>query len=378
MKNIFKFKVIFVLIFTLSFHAQICEKNITDFLQKVINESGSPGLSASVAINGKIVYSGGVGYAELENLGPSSGNSVHNIASISKMHAVIALMQLWEQGKLDLDAEIQKYVPYFPKKKYPITVKNILTHTSGIRHYKKGEFGKQDIYQKMHYETLKEGIAIFKDDPLIFKPGKYWSYSSYAFNLTQGIIENITGVSFESYLRKYVWEPAGLINTQFDVPNRIVNKRGKGYRKNKNGIVQNIDYVDVSYKYAGGGILSTTDDLVKLAIALNNGTLLKPETLRKMYEVQLFNVEIFNSGNPKPMKHKQALGWFIRTDAQGRDFLCHTGSVKGTKSVLINYPQHDICVALIGNISSFHPMEYGTAIAQMFLPPINSRYQIEN
>ncbi len=375
-KSIIKIFFIITFLFTSQVSAQNYKKGIEDYLQQVMNNEGIPGLSAAVAVDGEIIYSGGIGYAELDNLAPSTGTSVHNIASISKMHAVVALMQLFEQGKLNLDAEIQKYVPYFPKKRYPVTVRSILTHTSGIRHYEDGEFGEQEVYQKMHYNTLEEGIKIFKDDSLRFKPGEYWSYSSYAFNLTQGIIENISGMGFEEYLKIYVWQPAGLTNTQFDVPDRIVHKRGKGYRRTSDGQLRNIDYVDVSYKYAGGGIISTSEDLVKFAIALNNGTLLKPETVKLMYTVQYENILNFNDGNPKELEHQPALGWFIRTDAQNRTFPSHTGSVKGTKSVLINYLDLNVIVALIGNVNTFSPLDYGKAIAQIFLPPVNEGYQL--
>jgi len=345
---------------------------ILDYMEKVRHETGAPGLSVAVALKGKIRFSGGVGFAELDNQIPSTGRTVHNIASISKTHAAVAIMQLVEQGKVDLDAPIQSYVPYFPRKRWPITVRHILTHTSGIRHYRNNDFGTQRVKEKIHYDSLQAAIEIFKDDTLLFKPGDYYLYSSYASNLMQGIIEGLTGMGFEEYLRKYVWEPAGMLSTAFDVPERIVHNRGKGYSRNKQGILTNIQYANVSYKYAGGGIISTSEDLVRFGIALNNGTLLKPETLRMMYTVQVDPVMRFNPrGEPEKQNHKQALSWPIRTDAQGRDFPSHTGTVKGCRSYLLNYPEEDLVVALIANIVPLDSPKYGNAIAQMFLPPTN-------
>ncbi len=355
--------------------ADVTSKQLADYLQRIRNETGAPGISVAVAREGKILLSVGVGYAELDNLTPATGTTVHNIASISKTHAAVAVMQLVEQGKVKLDDPIQKYVPYFPKKRWPITVRQILTHTSGIRHYKRGEFGPQNIKEKMHYDTFEDAVSIFKDDTLLFQPGKYWYYSSYAADLMQGIVETVTGMGFEDYLRKYVWGPAGMFNTQFDVPERIVHHRGRGYLRNKQGLLINIPYVDVSYKYAGGGILSTVEDLVRFGIALNHGKLLKPETLARMYAVQVDPVMRYNpNGAPQKLPHKQALIWFIRTDAQGRSFISHTGTVKGTRSYFLNYPQYDLVVALIANIVPFEPVKYGNAIAQMFLPPVNARF----
>ncbi len=377
LKNDLFRRVLILLLLNLSFiistaFGQVNSDQILDYLEQVRYETGAPGISVAIALKGNIIFSGGVGNAELDNFTPATARTIHNIASISKTHAAVAVMQLVEQGKVNLDDPIQKYVPYFPQKRWEITVRHILTHTSGIRHYRKDDFGEQRFKEKIHYDSLKTAIKIFKDDTLLFKPGTYWFYSSYASNLMQGIIEQVSGMGFEEYLRKYIWEPAVMLNTQFDVPERIVHNRGKGYIRNKKGLLVNIPYADVSYKYAGGGVISTAEDLVRFGMALNHGRLLKPETLAMMYKVQVDPVMKFNpKGEPKKQSHKQALSWFIRTDAQGRDFPSHTGTVKGCRSYLLNYPEEDLVVALIANIVPFDSPKYGNAIAQIFLPPVN-------
>jgi len=372
-KNLFRriaFTWLLILTFALSIAlGQVNENQMLDYLERIRHETGAPGISVAIALKGKIIFSGGVGSAELDNFTPATGRTIHNIASISKTHAAVAVMQLVEQGKVNLDDPIQKYVPYFPRKEWEITVRHILTHTSGIRHYRKDDFGEQRYKEKIHYDSLKTAIEIFKDDTLLFKPGKYWFYSSYASNLMQGIVEAVTGFGFEEYLRKNVWQPAGMLSTQFDVPERIVHHHGKGYVRNKKGLLVNIPYADVSYKYAGGGIISCAEDLVRFGMALNHCKLLKAETLAKMYGVQVDPVMKFNpKGEPAKQEHKQALSWYIRTDAQGRDFPSHTGTVKGCRSYLLNYPQYDLVVALIANIVPFDSPKYGNAIAQIFLP----------
>jgi len=136
--------VIIILLFVLSTaNGQSIPEQILDYLEQVRNEAGAPGISVAVAVKGKIIFSGGVGYAELDNLTLATGKTVHNIASISKTHAAVAVMQLVEQGKVDLDNPVQDYVPYFPEKRWKITVRHILTHTSGIRHYRPDDFGPQ-------------------------------------------------------------------------------------------------------------------------------------------------------------------------------------------------------------------------------------------
>ena len=224
---------------------------------------------------------------KLENLTPADGKTVHNVASVSKVMATVAVMQLVEKGLVGLDDAIQKYVPSFPKKRKPVTLRHILTHTSGIRHYKNGEFGPYGLREMRRFTDIEEAMQHFSEDPLLFEPGSYWMYSSHAFNLLQGVIEKASGLGFEEYMKRNVWEPAGMLASSFDVPERIVHKRGQGYVRNDEGILEHPRYADVSYKYAGGGMLTTVDDLVRLGIALNNGTLLEPETVKAMYTVQV-------------------------------------------------------------------------------------------
>ena len=110
-------------------------EGLLDYMEQIRNDNDLPGLSVAVAVDGEIVFSEGVGYAELQNHTPATGRTVHNVGSVSKVLAVVGLMQLVEQGKVDLDATLQTYMPWYPEREFPITVRHILTHTSGIRHY---------------------------------------------------------------------------------------------------------------------------------------------------------------------------------------------------------------------------------------------------
>jgi CubicO group peptidase (beta-lactamase class C family) len=291
--------------------------------------------------------------------------------------ATVAVMQLVEEGRVDLDDVIQKYIPSFPEKNKPVTLRRILTHTSGIRHYKNGEFGPHGLREMRRFAEIEEAIKHFSDDPLLYEPGKYWLYSSHAFNLLHGVVETASGIGFEEYMKRYVWEPAGMLASSFDVPERIVHKRGQGYVRNKRGVLVHPRYADVSYKYAGGGMLSTVEDLVRLGIALNNGTLLKPETVTTMYTVQIDDdvLEFNANGDPEKRPFSQALGWRIDKDAQSRPYINHTGTVKGTRSFLMNYPELDLVLALQANVLPFDSRRHGSAIAQMFLPPVFERAQ---
>ncbi|MDX1394175.1 MAG: serine hydrolase domain-containing protein [Gemmatimonadota bacterium] len=347
----------------------VSREQLLDYMEQIRIDNDLPGLSVAVAVDGEIVFSEGVGYAELENRTPATGRTVHNVGSVSKVIAVVGLMQLVEQGRVDLDATIQTYLPYYPEREYPITVRHILTHTSGIRHYNGTEFGPDGLLALKRYETFEEATRLWRDDPLVYETGTAWMYSSHAHNLQHGIVEAASGMGFEEYLTRFVWEPAGMMATQFDVPERVVRNRGHGYVRDGGGRFVHPTPEDPSYKYAGGGIISNVEDLVRLALAIDDGRLLAPETVAEMHRPQIDPsiMEHVPGGEARPLGHEQALAWWIRTDQAGRRYPSHTGTVKGTRSFLANYDDYGVVVALQTNALPFDSARYGEAIAQMFL-----------
>ena len=347
---------------------------IVDYLEQVRHQTGAPGITAAVAVDGEIVFSGGVGYAELDNQTPADGATVWNVGSVSKVMASVAVMQLVQSGKVGLDDEIREYVPSFPQKRAPVTLRQILTHTSGIRHYRAGEFGPHGLRSMRFFDDFDEAIQHFTQDALLFEPGTLWFYSSHAYNLLQGVVEQASGLGFEDYMRTHVWQPAGMLSSAFDVPSRVVHRRGRGYWRTDAGTIVNSRYEDVSYKYAGGGMLSTVEDLVRMGVAINNGTLLGPEAVAKMHAPHVDPVVQFRTdAEPRELPFRQALGWDLYTDASGRAYISKTGTVRGTRSVVINYPDHALVVAVQANIVPFDSRARGVAIAQMFLPPVHAR-----
>ena len=239
------------------------------------------GLALAVAVDGKIVYSEGFGFADLEERAPIWPTSKFRIGSISKPLTAVGLMELVQSGKVDLDAPIQKYVPSFPEKGAVITVRMVAGHLGGIRHYQGDEF----VIQK-HYDNVTEGLAIFKDDPLVSPPGTKFNYSSYGFNLLSAAIETASGQDFLSYMQANVFAPIGLVHTTPDLNAQIVEQRSRFYELPKNGPVENAPYVDNSYKWAGGGFLSTAEDLVRFGSALLQPGILNAQSLKTMFTSQ--------------------------------------------------------------------------------------------
>ena len=300
--------------------------------------AGSPGLSAAVALDGELIWSGASGLADIENGVPATAASVYRIASISKPIAAAAVMQLVAQGALDLDAPIQEYFPAFPEKEHPVTVRHLLTHTSGIRHYNPGEMDMKD-----HFDTVEAGIDIFKDDPLLFEPGTEYSYSTYAYNMLAGAVESVSGLSFDDYLRQNIWGPAGMDATYLEHQGDIVPNRVRQYVKSEDSpMVRNAPFADLSIKWAGGGMIATAPDLVRFALALDAETILSASVHDLMTTPY-----VLADGSAS----EYALGWRISEDDAGT-WVAHSGGATGGTTRLLRLPARGLAVALTANVQS--------------------------
>jgi CubicO group peptidase (beta-lactamase class C family) len=316
---------------------------------------GIPGLALAVAVDGKIVYSEGFGYADLEERVPVWPTTKFRIGSVSKPLTAVALMQLVEAGKVDLDAPVQKYVPSFPDKGAVITVRMVAGHLAGIRHYKEGEFENQK-----HYANVLEGLKIFQDDPLVAPPGTRYSYSSYGYNLLGAVIESASGENFLAYMQGRIFTPLELPHTTADQNKRIIEQRSRFYELAKNGMVENAPYVDNSYKWGGGGFLSTAEDLVRFGSALLQPGFLQAGTLSTMFTSQKTK-----SGQ----ETGYGIGWGIQKTPTGKLIYEHSGGSVGGTSQLIIYPKTGMVVALVNNLSAaWWKREEVEAVAEKFEP----------
>jgi CubicO group peptidase (beta-lactamase class C family) len=295
-----------------------------------------PGLSVAVATRSELRFAAGFGQADLENDVPATAETVYRLASVSKPITAVAALQLAEQGKLDLDAPVQKYVPSFPQKPWPVTTRALLGHLSGIRHYAEGEFDST-----RHYNALADALPIFQDDPLAQEPGTKYLYSTYGFTLAGVVIEAAAGTTFGDYVKKGVFEPAGMVTARVDDVFEIIPHRAHGYQKGPGGTVQNSGLADTSYKVPGGGLCATATDLVRFAVAVGNGTLLKPQTRREM----------FTSQRTRDGKRTgYGLGWAVTTGRQGRKEIFHRGDQQRVTSLLYTQPDRGLAIAVFANL----------------------------
>lgn len=308
-------------------------------VEEARSQLGTPGISVAAALDDRLVWSAGYGLADVEHDVPASAATVYRIASISKTMAATAVMQLVERGRVSLDDPIQKHVPAFPDKGgLAITVRHILTHTSGIRHYKPGEMESQESYG-----SVEDAIRIFKADPLLFTPGTKYSYSTYAYNMLAGVVEAASGLAFEAYLQEHVWGPAGMAATRFEHPGEIVPHRARPYVRGGAAGLANAPYADLSIKWAGGGIISTVEDLIRFHIAIDQGRLLRAKTLEQMY-----TPGTLADGSSLPY----GLGWMIQADAQGRRWIAHSGGATGGTTFLLRDPARGLAVAIMCNVQN--------------------------
>jgi len=295
----------------------------------------APGVSVAVARDGRLVWSEAIGCADVELQVPMTATTRLRIGSVSKPLTSVALGRLVEDGKLDLDAPVQRYVPDFPKKAWPVTTRELAGHLAGIRHYEGREFEIRD-----HYANVRSSLAIFEKDALLFEPGTRFSYSSYGWNLISAVLEAASGRPFLELMQKTVFEPAGLAHTAPDDPAPIVPGRARFYTRDEKGAIVNAGLVDNSYKWAGGGFLSTAEDLVAFGFALLEGRLLSPDTVRLLWTSQ-------KTSDGKETGY--GLGWSVSRDEKGRRRVSHSGGAQGGTAYLVIYPDERLVAAMIVN-----------------------------
>lgn len=303
-------------------------------LNALVNEKKVPGLAITILKDGKTLFQKGYGYADLENKTPiNPTESLFRIASVSKPIAATALAHMVDDGFIDLDTSFYKYVPYYPKKKWDFTIRQLASHTAGIRGYQGTEYGLNKPY------SIKDSIEIFKDDDLLFEPGTDYLYNSYDWVLISLAMQEVSGIPFEEYVKEKVLDPLEMSNT---FPENSKHKQiASFYSKNRLGFRKAIS-VNNEYKLAGGGYLSTTENIAKFGQAFSDGIFLNEEILSQFLTSETIN------GN----KTYYGLGWQVSEDKMGRDYYGHVGNGVGGYSNLFVYPKEQMVFTVLINCSN--------------------------
>ncbi|HEV3039227.1 MAG TPA: serine hydrolase domain-containing protein [Candidatus Angelobacter sp.] len=312
-----------------------------------------PAMTVAVAVGSRISYSKAFGTADLENGIPATTETLIRTGSIAKPISAVATMTLVESGKLDLEAPVQKYCPQFPVKPWAVTTRELLSHTSGIRHYKGDE-----PQSTRHYKSMTDGFSIFANDPLLFEPGTSYSYSTYGYTVVGCVVEGASGERFSDYVAEHVLKPAGMTHTFVDDVFEIVPHRARGYQK-IGGQVKNAGLMDSSYKIPGGGYVTTAEDLMHFAQALMDGKILKPETLALMWNpTKLTGGKISNYG----------LGFGVLMIGEEK-YVTHNGSQQGTSTAMAIIPGKHFAAAALANMDGVDPFEVIREILKLLNMP---------
>ena len=292
----------------------------------------APGVAVAVAADGKLVWSSTCGFANRERRLPVTRTTRFRIGSVSKPITAVATARLVQQGRLDLDAEIQRYVD-FPPKAWPITLRQLGGHLAGIRHYR----GREALSTRP-YPSVTASLAIFARDPLVARPGTRYAYSSYGFNLVGAAVERGAGQQFGAAVDGLVLRPLGMRATRLDAPR--VAGRARFYEITARRRAVLAPRVDLSNRYPSGGFVSTAEDLVRLGTGVTDASFVDPA----MQSV-LLTSQRTTSGE----RTGYGFGFEVGDSPVG-PVAGHTGNVVGGTSFLFIHPRTRVVVAMTTNI----------------------------
>ncbi len=310
--------------------------NADRIILSLINQNKVPGLAITVYKKDSVYFQKGYGYADIgKQSGVDPKKTIFRIASASKPIAATALAKMVADGLIDLDTSFYHYVPYYPKKKYDFTMRQLASHTAGIRGYKGKEYALNKPY------SIKDSIAVFKDDDLLFKPGTNYHYNSYGWVMVSLAMQEASGIPFEAYVRQKVLQPLGMENTIPEILGQSIPNRATFYSKNRSGFREAIT-VNNFYKLAGGGFLSTSEDIAKLGLAY----------LKKEITDEFILSNFLTSETIKDRPTYYGLGWQVSMDKKGRPYYGHVGNGVGGYSLFYVYPEQEMVFSIMINCTN--------------------------
>ncbi len=327
-------------------------------IDEFMESQNIPGLVIAIGQGDELLWHRGFGFADLESQTPATPEHLFRIASISKSLTSVALGILVEGGLLDLDAEIQEYVPYFPAKPHQVTPRLVASHLAGIRHYRGSEF-----FSKQHFNSVEDAVMVFANDSLISIPGEEYHYSSFGWNLLSAAIEGASGRPFLEFMREFVFDEMEMTSTYPELDGVMDGPLVSFYR-HEDGEPQLEPEVDNSIKWAGGGFVSTSADITRFGLGMMQNKVLTSETF-----------DLFT----KPMKDasgtstRYGIGW-ASDHFDGRRYIGHTGGAVGGSSILFMLPDSELVVSIICNVRGVSLVNFAKDLSFMLSPsPIEVR-----
>lgn len=298
--------------------------------------------SVLVARDGEILFERGYGLANREWNVPNDGDTKFRLASVTKQFTAVAIMILHERGLIDLDAPVKTYLPDAPAAWDGVTIRHLLTHTSGVPN-----FTDFDDYEasKTLPATIDSLIARFRDHSLDFQPGEGWTYSNSGYVLLTAVVEKASGQSYADFVSEALFQPLGMGDSGYDSHAAILPRRASGYVPTARGLVH-ADYIDMSIPQGAGALYSTTRDLLKWEQGLFGGRLLRPDSLTLL---------------TTPVRNQYAFGLMIK-EKDGNTTVTHSGGIEGFNTYMAYDPARRMTVIVLGNLNGPGPDQVGGSL----------------
>lgn len=309
--------------------------------------------AALVAENGKVVYKGAFGMANIEWNIPNAPDTKFRLGSITKQFTAMLTLQLIEQGKIKLDGKISDYLTDYRKDiGDKVTVHHLLTHTSGIPSYTDQPGFFENVSRNPY--KVSDFVKKYASGDLAFEPGSKFTYNNSGYFLLGAIIEQVTGKSYEQALKENILDPAGMKNTGYDHHNTIIPKRATGYSKTPDGYT-NAPYLDMSIPYAAGSMYSTVEDLYLWDQALYTDKLISAQSKAMMY---------------KPFLDDYAYGWVVRNASFKQNdkpvqVISHGGGINGFTTTIVRYPDEKNLIVMLDNTGSGYLNRLSESLAKI-------------
>jgi CubicO group peptidase (beta-lactamase class C family) len=312
-----------------------------------------PGATVAISVDGKTVWAKGFGLSDVEDRAPATVDSAYRTASMGKtMTATLAFM-LERDGKLDFSAPVQRYCPRYPAKRWPIAVRDLISHTSGIREPNDAD----ELYNTRHYTNASDAVDLFAKDPLRFQPGTDFAYTTWGYVLLGCVLEGASGKDLRTLFQERIFTPAGMTHTRDDDPRAIIPNRARGYLI-ENGKLTVTPWTDMSHKLAAGGWITTASDMLNFMNAWMDGRYVPPadqKTMLTPYKLR-DGSSVDNYG----------MGWFF-WDHKGRQFAMHGGGTPGISAFDFIVPSTRVAVIGFFNIEGIKAdprLDLGIALAE--------------
>ena len=326
--------------------AQDIASKMDEYIQASSKARGFMG-AALVARGGKVLLDKGYGSASIELNVPNTPANKFRLGSITKQFTAAAVMQLQEKGKLNVTDQACKYIDNCPEAWKPVTIHQLLSHTSGIPSYTDTPAFATPKVMRIPLSPM-EVVMLTKDKPLVFQPGGKFAYDNTGYILLGIIIEKVTGQSYADYLQEHIFGPLGMKDSGYDQTRTILPGRAAGYDRTGN-LFRNADYIDMSLPYAAGSLYSTTGDLYRWDRALYTDKVVS----RKSYEAMT-----------TPVKSNYGYGLML-APAVKHKHVGHGGGINGFSTCIDRFPDDDAVVIVLANVVQANACRISNGLAEI-------------